>query len=85
MAKILKATEENLDLCKQQLDNSRVIAVPTETVYGLAGNALDKIALNTIFEIKIFIGLKKFTNKDINARKVNPPKKRLNSLNFLFL
>ena len=52
MAKILKATEENLDLCKQQLDNSRVIAVPTETVYGLAGNALDKIALNTIFEIK---------------------------------
>lgn len=52
MAKILKATEENLDLCKQALENSKVIAVPTETVYGLAGNALDKVALHAIFKIK---------------------------------
>ena len=52
MAQILKATIPNLDLCKQALENSKVIAVPTETVYGLAGNALDEEALKTIFLIK---------------------------------
>ena len=49
MAQILKATIPNLDLCRQALENSKVIAVPTETVYGLAGNALDEEALKTIF------------------------------------
>ena len=52
MAKILKTTEENLNLCKKALENSQVIAVPTETVYGLAGNALNKDAINDIFKIK---------------------------------
>ena len=52
MGKILKANEDNLNLCKQALENSNVIAVPTETVYKLAGNALDQIALNKIFKIK---------------------------------
>lgn len=52
MAKILEATEENLALCKKALENSKVIAVPTETVYGLAGNALDESSLNAIFKIK---------------------------------
>ena len=39
-------------MCKQSLKDSNVIAVPTETVYGLAGNALDQIAVRNIFEIK---------------------------------
>ena len=52
MAQIVKATDYNLNLCKKALVNSQVIAVPTETVYGLAGNALDQVALNTIFKIK---------------------------------
>ena len=52
MAQIVKATDYNLNLCKQALVNSQVIAVPTETVYGLAGNALDEIALKAIFNIK---------------------------------
>ena len=52
MAQIVKATDSNLNLCKQALVNSKVIAVPTETVYGLAGNALDEIALHAIFKIK---------------------------------
>ena len=52
MAQILKATDYNLNLCKQALVNSQVIAVPSETVYGLAGNALDEIALKEIFNIK---------------------------------
>ena len=52
MAQIVKATDYNLNLCKQALVNSQVIAVPTETVYGLAGNALDEVALYSIFKIK---------------------------------
>ena len=52
MAQILNATDYNLNLCKQALTDSQVIAVPTETVYGLAGNALDQNALKAIFNIK---------------------------------
>jgi L-threonylcarbamoyladenylate synthase len=52
MGQILQATDHNLNLCKQALLNSKVIAVPTETVYGLAGNALDEVALEAIFKIK---------------------------------
>jgi L-threonylcarbamoyladenylate synthase len=52
MGQILQATDHNLNLCKQALRNSKVIAVPTETVYGLAGNALDEVALEAIFKIK---------------------------------
>lgn len=52
MAQILEATELNLNLCKKALESSKVIAIPTETVYGLAGNALDETALLTIFNIK---------------------------------
>ena len=52
MAKIVKATDYNLNLCKKALINSQVIGVPTETVYGLAGNALDEIAIKSIFKVK---------------------------------
>jgi len=52
MAKILKLTKNNLELCKRALKKSDIIAVPTETVYGLAGNALDEIAVNKIFKTK---------------------------------
>ncbi len=34
------------------LQQSQVIGIPTETVYGLAGNALDPNALSKIFEVK---------------------------------
>lgn len=36
----------------QLLNNEEVVALPTETVYGLAGNALSEKAVNQIFEIK---------------------------------
>lgn len=52
MAKILKPNDDNLNLCKKVLEESKVIAVPTETVYGLAGNALDDDAISKIFKIK---------------------------------
>ena len=34
------------------LENDQVIAIPTETVYGLAGNALKPSVVNKIYEIK---------------------------------
>lgn len=34
------------------LENNKVIAIPTETVYGLAGNALNPCVVNKIYEIK---------------------------------
>jgi L-threonylcarbamoyladenylate synthase len=34
------------------LDNGDLIAIPTETVYGLAANAFDPIAVQKIFELK---------------------------------
>jgi L-threonylcarbamoyladenylate synthase len=37
---------------KQLLDVNHVIAIPTETVYGLAGNAFDIKAVSQIFAIK---------------------------------
>lgn len=37
---------------KNALDSDDIIAIPTETVYGLAGNAFSKIAVNKIFVLK---------------------------------
>ena len=37
---------------KEYLDQSELVAIPTETVYGLAGNCLDPKAITNIFETK---------------------------------
>lgn len=37
---------------KQLLENGNLVAIPTETVYGLAGNALDPTAVVKIFAVK---------------------------------
>ena len=50
--KILQATAENIDLCVDLLRDEAVIGVPTETVYGLAGNALKEVSVRKIFEVK---------------------------------
>lgn len=34
------------------LNDGQVVAIPTETVYGLAGNALNPLAVSKIFEAK---------------------------------
>ena len=36
---IFKANLSNLKKAKKSIENDKVIALPTETVYGLAGNA----------------------------------------------
>lgn len=50
--KTLEPSEENLDLCANLLRDEAVVGVPTETVYGLAGNALNEVSVRKIFEVK---------------------------------
>jgi len=49
----------DLNICREILENDGVVAIPTETVYGLAGNALCLKSIDTIFEVK-------------NRPKINP-------------
>jgi L-threonylcarbamoyladenylate synthase len=49
---ILPSTPANLQRCADLLRAGEVLGVPTETVYGLAGNALCQTAARQIFEVK---------------------------------
>ena len=42
----------DINKAKEALQTNELIAIPTETVYGLAGNAYDETALKKIFELK---------------------------------
>lgn len=52
MAAILKPNAESLHRCADALREGRLVAVPTETVYGLAAHALDETAVAAIFAAK---------------------------------
>lgn len=52
MTQILQPTPSNLDQFATALAEGEIVAVPTETVYGLAGNALDKRAVSKIYLAK---------------------------------
>jgi len=43
---------DNIEDAKHFLDAGNVVAIPTETVYGLAGSAVDENAITKIFEVK---------------------------------
>ena len=43
---------KNIDFAKDKLDKGGLVAIPTETVYGLAGNAYSLKALKTIYKLK---------------------------------
>jgi L-threonylcarbamoyladenylate synthase len=45
-------TGKDIQKAKFFLENGELVAIPTETVYGLAANALDPIAVAQIFEVK---------------------------------
>ena len=49
---IYKSNSLNLKKAKKFIDNNKVIGLPTETVYGLAGNAYSDIAVKKIFRLK---------------------------------
>lgn len=52
MTKILEPTALNIDKCIEILKKNQIIAIPTETVYGLAGLAQSDEAVSKIFEVK---------------------------------
>lgn len=52
MVKIIAATQNSIEKAADILRNGGIVAMPTETVYGLAGNALDDAAVEKIFLAK---------------------------------
>jgi len=45
-------TGKDINIAKHLLEQGSLVAIPTETVYGLAANALDVSAVSRIFEVK---------------------------------
>ena len=50
--KMLSASEEDISLAADMLARGMVVGIPTETVYGLAADALDPSAVSDIFKAK---------------------------------
>ena len=50
--KLLKPTPESIDLAVQLLRQGEIVAVPTETVYGLAGDSTNSNSIKKIFKAK---------------------------------
>tara|TARA_Y100000389_G_scaffold79474_1_gene76223 strand:- start:53 stop:997 length:945 start_codon:yes stop_codon:yes gene_type:complete len=48
----MKSIQSNIKKAKKFLDKNQCVAIPTETVYGLAGNAYSDIAVKKIFRLK---------------------------------
>ena len=42
----------NIKIAKDYLEQGKLVGIPTETVYGLAGNALNRESVMSIFEVK---------------------------------
>ena len=52
MKNIYKNSQHNIKKAKRLLMKNKVIAVPTETVYGLAGNAYSSSSIKKIYKLK---------------------------------
>ena len=48
----MKSIQSNIKKAKKYLDSKHCVAVPTETVYGLAANAYSDISVKRIFKLK---------------------------------
>ena len=48
----MKSIQSNIKKAKDYLNKNQCIAVPTETVYGLAGNAYSNVSVKRIFKLK---------------------------------
>jgi L-threonylcarbamoyladenylate synthase len=48
----MKSIQSNIKKAKKYLDKNHCVAVPTETVYGLAGNAYSDLSVKKIFRLK---------------------------------
>ena len=48
----MKSIQSNIKKAKKYLDKNQCVAVPTETVYGLAANAYSNVSVKRIFKLK---------------------------------
>ena len=48
----MKMNQSNIKKASKYLDKNMCVAIPTETVYGLAGNAYSDIAVKKIYKLK---------------------------------
>jgi L-threonylcarbamoyladenylate synthase len=48
----MKSIQSNIKKAKKYLDKNHCVAIPTETVYGLAGNAYSNLSVKKIFKLK---------------------------------
>lgn len=48
----MNSNKNNIPILAKYLLEGKIVAIPTETVYGLAGNIYDKNAINKIFTLK---------------------------------
>ena len=55
---IYKPNSANLKKAKKNIVNNNIIGLPTETVYGLAGNAYSNKSVKKIFQLKKKINYK---------------------------
>jgi L-threonylcarbamoyladenylate synthase len=51
-ARILPPTRDSIGIAAQAIHRGEIVGMPTETVYGLAGNAFEPAALARIFSVK---------------------------------
>ena len=71
--KIIKYSKNSIRLLKQSLENGNIIAVPTDTVYGLIADAYNEKAVNKIFKTKLRpkkLPLIIFVSSIVEAKKI---------------
>ena len=74
----MKSIQSNIKKAKKYLDKNDCIAVPTETVYGLAGNAYSDTSVKKIFKLKkrpnfnpLIIHFKKYLKQVLHLQSLN--------------
>ena len=45
-------TDDNVKICAEKITNGEIVVFPTETVYGLGANSLDRNAVEKIYRVK---------------------------------
>ncbi len=82
--KLLKAKDESISLACDLIKRGEVVGVPTETVYGLAGDANNPEAIKKIFEAKgrpndnpLIVHISSFAQLDGIVREVPEDAKKL--------
>ena len=68
----MKINLTNIKKAKKLLKSNECVAIPTETVYGLAGNAYSDIACKKIFTLKKINSGEELTVKYIINKLENP-------------